>query len=201
MERQSDPAFTTEDTIVAIILSMRALGLNILLSPDFQQQDGTHAQSFKPSLLTLNFSFLVESLLSRIDTIIHQRAGPINLEYGSVAATFQKTCDMVSSARAKHRAGAHLEAAAMATYDQRQDETEAGPSVTAKGVSEADFEETILAHEAADRTIWTYDWDCDDCDNYKEYNSDDDQCGCHSAFGKDDDGEVRHEGLNCQYRF
>ena len=54
MEHQSSPAFTTEDTIVAIILSMRALGLNILLSPDLQQRDGVHA----PILLIYN-SFLI----------------------------------------------------------------------------------------------------------------------------------------------
>jgi hypothetical protein len=48
MEHQLAPAFTTENTIVALILSMRALGLNILLSPDLQQHDGTYTQSITP---------------------------------------------------------------------------------------------------------------------------------------------------------
>jgi hypothetical protein len=58
MEHQSGPAFTTEDTIVAIILSMRALGLQIILSPDFQQQDGMYLKSFECSSTNFNFFLL-----------------------------------------------------------------------------------------------------------------------------------------------
>jgi hypothetical protein len=37
----SDPPFTTENTIVTMVLSMQALGLNILLSPEFHERNGT----------------------------------------------------------------------------------------------------------------------------------------------------------------
>jgi hypothetical protein len=39
MENQSGP-FTNSDTIVAIIVSMRALGLDIFLSDEFRDEDG-----------------------------------------------------------------------------------------------------------------------------------------------------------------
>ena len=59
MEHQSAPAYTTEDTIVAIILSMRALGLQVFLSPDFQQQDGMYLKTFECS--STNFNFFLRS--------------------------------------------------------------------------------------------------------------------------------------------
>ena len=137
---------------------MRALGLHILLSPDFQQQEGTRFDRvLRLVLLIFNFSSLVDSLLSRIDTI-QKRAGLVNLEYGNVTATFQKNCNLVSNARANHRAEAHLEAAAVATCDQCEDDAEAEPYVAANlGVSKANFEEMVLAHEAEDCTDWTCD--------------------------------------------
>lgn len=108
-------------------------------------------------MLIFNSSSLVDSLLSRIDTI-QKRAGLVNLEYGNVTATFQKNRDLVSDARANHRAEAHLEAAAVDTCGQREDDTEAEPYLVANlGVSKADFEEMVLAHEAEDCTDWTCD--------------------------------------------
>jgi hypothetical protein len=40
MENQSGPQFTVSDTITAIVLSMRALGLNVFLSAEFGEEDG-----------------------------------------------------------------------------------------------------------------------------------------------------------------
>ena len=40
MENQSGPTFTVSDTIVAIILSMRSLGLEIFLNEEFREEDG-----------------------------------------------------------------------------------------------------------------------------------------------------------------
>lgn len=128
--------------------------------------------------------------MSRVDAIIHQQlAEPINLQCGSIITTFQKKCDMVSSARANRRAEVESEAAAVASYNQLQD------SDIAEATFNAELQEMIAAHEAEDNPDWTYDSDYDG-----GYNSDMDQCGCHSAFGKDDDGEVVHAGLKCKYR-
>ena len=131
--------------------------LTVTTSPEFQQQEGIHFDRvLRLVLLIFDSSSLVDSLLSRIDTI-QKRAGLVNLEYGNVTATFQKNRNLVSNARANHRAEAHLEAAAVATCDQRED-AEAEPYVAANlGVSKADFEEMVLAHEAEDCTDWTCD--------------------------------------------
>lgn len=133
--------------------------------------------------------------MSRVDAIIHQRTEPIDLQCASVLTTFQKNLVMVTCAREKKvdtcpgensRIEAGLEATAGATYDQSHDEAD---------TQTASLEKTISTPEAEQCTDWSCDWDCTD------YNSDDDQCGCYSSFGKDDDGEVRHYGLNCEYRF
>jgi hypothetical protein len=42
MEQQSKATLTTEDKIVAVILSMRELGLDFILSPDLPHQNGKY---------------------------------------------------------------------------------------------------------------------------------------------------------------
>lgn len=158
--------------------------------------------------------------MARVDAVVQQRQGdPVNLKRGSIATMFRQKYDAVSTARAKRRAEADLEAADVATYDQSFD---AAPDPAAceqrQEMAEADayiageealadelnqmFKENQAAEEAEEATISS--WCCVyylDNDYDGGYNSDSDQCGCHSAFGKDDDGEVLHNGLNCQYHF
>jgi hypothetical protein len=94
----------------------------------------------------------------------------------------------------------------LAACDQRQETAEADAYVAGEEALAAELNQVFEENQAAEAKqgptipIWRriYPWD----DYYEGgYDSDSDRCGCHSAFGKDDDGEVRHYGLDCQYRF
>jgi hypothetical protein len=61
MEHQSRTILTTEDKIVVIVLSMRELGLNFLLVPNLQQENGKHTQNFSSFVCFSHFfSFFPE---------------------------------------------------------------------------------------------------------------------------------------------
>lgn len=155
--------------------------------------------------------------MARVDAVIQQ--GPVNFKRGSIATTLKQKYDAVKTARVKRRAEADLEAADVATYDQsfdavpdppacdqRQETAEADAYVVGEEALATELNQVFEENQAAEAkeepaiSTWRciYHWD----DYYDgEYDSDSDKCGCHSAFGKDDDGEVRHYGLDCQYRF
>jgi hypothetical protein len=135
----------------------------------------------------------VDSLFAHVDAIIHQGTELINLQFASVLITFQKNCDLATSARIEAEAG---------KYNKSRDQAELE-------TYQAGFEELNSTRKVEDRDTesreGTCDWETDrttdwDYDVDGEYNSADDECGCYSAFGMDDDGEVRHYGMKCQYK-
>lgn len=137
--------------------------------------------------------------MSRVDSMVHQQAGPINLERAKVLATFEQNFNIVTCARENVREKPISEmisaqvpvAEDLTGWDLDLDVHWQDPAELDDDLTDLDIQDPA---ELDDHTHFINDWNYDQL-----YNSDDDQCGCHSAFGKDDDGKVLHYGLDCEY--
>ncbi|KIM42190.1 hypothetical protein M413DRAFT_26992 [Hebeloma cylindrosporum] len=173
---QSGLATTTEeDTVVAIIRAMQALGLNVCLAADFQGD--------------------VPSLVARLDAAMqHQLARHLEIssqQDSAVASIAERRTEDSEDADITTDEESQAIAVAQA-LDYLAEEATQAADLEARFLENEELEEL---ERAPDR--WAHlDWSLDDM-SYDPYNSDDDQCGCYSSYGKDDDGEVVH--YDCEY--